>query len=299
MTSKKLGAAKFSIAANVFLITLKMVVALYTGSLGILAEAAHSFFDLLASILAYAGIRKAEEPADESHHYGHEKFENISSFVQTVLIAVTSLVILYEAYNKLTGGTHEIVGGPIGIGAMLVALVVDYAISKYLHRTADESGSPALEADAYHFTTDILSTLAVIAGLLFAAFGFPVADIAAAVIVALVMLQLSAKLGWKAFLVMTDKSPDPELMERVVRIITSNPKVKGYHSLRGRLAGNLALIDVCIHLPPNLPLEEAHGIAEELEEQVKERVPFVKEVVIHVEPSTAHDERAALRRVFG
>jgi len=299
VASEKLGAALFSIGANVFLIALKLTVAAYTGSLGILAEAAHSFFDLLASILAYVGIKKAEEPPDETHHYGHEKFENVSSLLQTALIAITSLVIIYEAYNKLTSGIHAINEGAIGMAAMLIAIAIDYAVSRKLHATADQHGSPALEADAYHFTTDILSTLAVIAGLAFAAFGYPIADVVAAVVVALVMLQLSYKLGMKAILVIMDRSPDLETMERVARIITSHPKVKGYHSLRGRMAGNMALIDVAIHLPSHMKLDDAHAIAEELEERIKAEVPFVKEVVVHVEPTSAHDEKEAIGKVFG
>jgi len=296
--SKKLSAAKFSIIANLFLIALKLSVALYTGSLGILAEFAHSFFDLIASLLAYAGIRKADEPPDETHHYGHEKFENVSSLLQTILIAVTSLVIIYEAYSKLASGIHVVNEGMVGLAAMLIAIAVDYAVSRKLHATADEQGSPALEADAYHFTTDILSTLAVIAGLAFAAAGYPIADVIAAVIVALVMLQLSIKLGMKAFLVIMDRSPNVETMERIVRIISSHPKVKGYHSLRGRVAGTAIFIDVSIHLAPHMSLKEAHAIAEEIEDEIRGSVPFVKEVVVHVEPTSAHDEEHGIQKVF-
>jgi cation diffusion facilitator family transporter len=299
MAEQKLRAAKFSIGANTFLIAIKLGVALYTGSLGVLAEFAHSFFDLLASLFAYIGIKKADEPADETHHYGHERFENVSSLIQTILIAITSLAILWEAYGKWSGGGHEVVGGWVGMLAMFIALGVDYAVAKYLHKTADEHGSPALEADAYHFTTDIWSTLAVIVGLAFAAVGFQIADIAAAVVVALIMLQLSARLGMKAFLVMTDKSPDAETMERVAKIISSHPKVKGYHTLRGRMAGSLALIDVSIHLPSNMSLREAHRIAEELEERVEKGVPFVKEMIVHAEPTSPHDEERAKRKASG
>lgn len=299
MNADKLSAAKVSIFANLALIVLKLSVAAYTGSLGILAEFAHSFFDFLASLLAYVGIRKAEAPADETHHYGHEKFENISSLLQTILIAVTSLAILWEASKKLSAGAHEVTAGWLGLAAMLIALGADYAVSRYLHRIAEKSGSPALEADAYHFTTDIWSTLAVIAGLLFASLGFHIADIIAGVVVAFVMLYLSFKLGKKSFLVMTDKAPDPEAMERVVQILSSNPRIRGYHSLRGRVAGSMLFFDVSVHLPPRTPLEEAHSIAAEIEEKIKEKVPFTREVVVHIEPTSAHDEEEAIEKVFG
>lgn len=159
--SKKLRAASFSIIVNAFLISMKAVVALITGSLAILAELAHSFFDIIASIFAYVGIKKAIEPADGSHLYGHEKFENLSSFAQTILIVVTSVLIVYEAINRIIV-PKKLEATEIGLVVMLVIIGIDYFLSRYLHKSSKQYGSSALEADAYHFTTDLWGALAVI-----------------------------------------------------------------------------------------------------------------------------------------
>jgi len=297
-TPEKLGAAKWSIAVNIFATAMKLSVALYTGSLGILAEVIHSGFDLVASLFAYWGIRKAGEPADDEHHYGHERFENLSSLAQSVLIALTSFWILYEAYRKLTGEEHAVKESLAGIAVMLVSLVLATKVSDYLHKKSRETGSPALEADAYHFTTDVMSTLAVILGLGATALGFPVADVLAAVAVALIMLYLSFRLGKKAVLVLLDEAPDDLTMEKVVGVLAEFPKIRGYHSLRGRVSGHKAIIDVSVHVAPYLTIEEAHAVAEELEMKIVDDVPDVKEVEVHVEPETPHDTGRAVRTVF-
>ncbi|MFH1127209.1 MAG: cation diffusion facilitator family transporter [archaeon] len=282
--TKKAHAAQWSIAANIFLLALKLLAGLYTGSLGIIAEFIHSFFDLIASILAYLGIKKASQPADETHHYGHERFENISSLLQSLLITLTSIIIIYEAYGKLTDSTHVVKESFIGIAVMAVTLIIDIRISRYLHGKSTETGSPALEADAYHFTTDILSTVAVIIGLAATALGYPIADVLSAIFVALIMLYISLNLGKKATFVMLDRAPDRKTIEKIDAIIKASRKVKSHHSLRARTAGNKLFVDVSVHLCDSLTLEEAHRISDGLEKKIIRECPEVKEIVIHMEP---------------
>lgn len=234
--------------------------------------------------MAYLGIKKASEPADRTHHYGHERFENISSLFQSVLITVTSLLIIYEAYGKLLESNHVVNESFIGITVMLIALIADIKIASYMHRKSAETGSPALEADAYHFTTDILSTTAVIIGLVATEAGYPIADILSAIFVALVMLYISAKLGKKAISVMIDQAPDEETINKIKSIISKCPKVKRYHSLRARVAGCKLFLDVSVHLDDNISLEKAHKISDGLEKKIITQFPDVKEVVIHTEP---------------
>ncbi len=295
---EKLVAASWSIKRNLFVMAIKLAAGIYTGSLGIIAEFVHTFFDLIASLLAYFGIKKAIEPADKTHLYGHERFENFSSLAQSLLITVTSLLIFYEAYGKLTGGQHLVKESIIGIIVMVITLVIDIKSSQYLHRKARETGSPALEADAYHFTTDIFSTGAVILGLAATAVGYSIADIIGAVIVAFIMLFLSFKLGKKAIFVMLDQAPDDKTVERIASVISTYPDVTGYHALRARLAGRWIYVDVSVHLKKDVSLEQAHAIAEDLEQLIIKQCPDVKEVVVHTEPEGMHDESTALKRIF-
>lgn len=177
----------------------------------------------------------------------------------------------------------------LGIAVMGITLVLDIIIARYLHKKSDETGSPALEADAYHFTTDILSTIAVMVGLAAASFGYPIADVMSAIFVALIMLYISMRLGKDAVFVMLDCAPDGKLIEKVSGIILKYPKVDGYHSLRARTAGNKAFVDVCVHLDESLSLDAAHKIANELEKKILAECPNVKEIVIHIEPKISHD----------
>lgn len=300
MEEERLGAAKWSVIVNIFVIMLKLGVAVYTGSLGILAEFVHTFFDLSASVLAYLGIKKATEPADETHHYGHERFENISSLAQAVLIAITSLFILYEAYNRLAGAEHVVKESVIGIAVMGLTLAIDIKIAHFLHKKSARTGSPALEADAYHFSTDVLSTLAVIIGLGATAIGYPIADVLSAVVVSLIMLYVSFELAKKAVLVMLDKAPNNQAIERIALVISRYPGITGYHSLRARMAGNRVFVDVSIHLKSKISLEAAHEIAENLESRIIEECPYVKEVITHIEPEGPHDSliAASMKRIF-
>lgn len=279
----KLGAAGVSVMVNTGLLLSKLVVAFITGSIGLYAESVHSLFDLLASALAYLGIRKAEEPSDRTHHFGHEKFENLSSALQALLITGTSFVVIYEAYKKLAD--PAVVNEPLlGIALMLVSIPVTYYTSRYLARIAAREGSSALEADSAHFTTDVLSSVSVLAGLVLVKLGYRIGDPLAAVAVALIMLYISIALLYRSFMVFMDFSPDRETMARIKGVLVAEKRITRFHKLRARIAGSRILVDVHIHLPHGTPIEIAHAISHEIETQILREVPAVKEVSIHIEP---------------
>lgn len=286
---KKLKAASFSIGVNVFLISMKLVVAFMTGSLAILAELAHSIFDMVASVFAYFGIKKANEPDDSTHHFGHEKFENLSALAQTFLIVITSIVIIYEAIDRIMH-PKPIEATEIGLIAMVVTMVIAYFFSKYLHKSSEEYGSHALESDAYHFTTDLWGAIAVIIGLGFVLMGFQIADSIAAIVVALLMLWISYTLGKKSINVLMDKSPSNSVMEKICSIITSTPGVTHFHKLRARHAGSKLLVELHIQVSSNISVLEGHDIAHNVKDNIIKEFPDVKEVTIHVEPDVLLSE---------
>jgi len=269
---------------NAFLIIMKAVVAIITGSIAILAELAHSLFDMLASIFAYVGIKKAEEPADKTHLYGHEKFENLSSFAQTILIVVTSMLIIYEALNRI-GVPKKLEATELGLIVMFITIVIDYFLSRYLHGKSKEYGSTALEADAYHFTTDLWGALSVIIGLGFVFLGFQIFDAIAAMVVAIIMLWISYGLGKRSINVLMDGSPSYEVIERISRIIASTHGVFGFHNLKARYAGKKIFLDFNIHVAPKITARKAHEIAHKVEKRLIKEIPNIKQVTIHIEPS--------------
>ncbi len=284
--AKKLRAAAFSILVNVLLLTLKLVVGIFTGSLGILAEVAHSLLDLVASGFAYLGVRGGSIPPDEEHPYGHEKYENFSSLIQTVLLGVTCIWIFYEAGLRLLTGSSFELGSTLyyAIAVMTIAVVADLSISRYLFRNARAFGSSALEADAYHFSTGMYSSVAVLVGLIAATFGYILIDPLAAIVVAVIMLITSLRLFRRTTRVLLDGAPPKEMTAQIAEVVRNDPHVTGYHDLRARQAGSSLFVDVSIHVKPDLSLEDGHAIVHELESAIKLQVPNVKETVIHIEP---------------
>jgi cation diffusion facilitator family transporter len=281
--AKKLGAAFLSIFVNVALLVSKIIVATITGSIGLYAESAHSLFDLVASVFAYLGIKKAEEPSDQTHHFGHEKFENLSSLLQALLITGTSFIIIFEAYQKFSTPS-EVAFSEAGIVLMLISIPVTLYTSKYLGEVAKKEGSSALEADSAHFTTDVISSVSVLLGLILVKFGYGFGDPLAAAIVGVIMLYISLELLFRAFKVFMDFSPDKETMDKMKGILIQEKRIVRFHKLRARIAGSMILVDVHIHVHRGTPIEVAHQISHEVESRIIREVPQVKEVSIHIEP---------------
>jgi len=280
----KLGAAKLSMAVNISLLATKIAAAFVTNSIGLYAESVHSLFDLVASVLAYLGVRKAEEPSDKNHHYGHEKFETLSSLLQALLITGTAFVILFEAWQRLSSPS-EVGMSEVGIALMLISIPVAYLTSKRLSDVAkQEGGSQALEADSAHFTTDIISSAAVFLGLVLVRMGFSFGDPLAAFVVALVMLYISFELLKGSFVVFMDFSPDQPTMNLIEGVLITESRITRFHKLRARYAGSKILVDVHIHVPHHTGIKQAHAIAHDLKEKIIRAVPEVKEVNIHIEP---------------
>ncbi len=283
---EKLTAALVSVGANVVLIALKLVVGVLTGSLAILAEAAHSFLDLAASISAYLGLRFAARPADESHPFGHQRFENLSGLAQILLLLATTALILSEAVGRIASPPAVVVQW-YSFAVIGFSLAADVAMTTYLSRAARRTGgSPALSADALHFANDIVAAVAVLIGLAFAAVGVRVADPVAAVLVALIMAGVAVRSGARTANVLADRSPAPETMERVRALIAAHPDVRSVHSVRARLMGSSVFLDACVGLEADLSLIDAHRISHEIADEVLAGAPEVADVLVHPEPVT-------------
>src|SRR5271170_6426950 len=138
---EKRGAALLSICSAVLLVTLKSFLVLRTGSLGVLSEALHSGLDLLTAAITFLSVRVSDEPADERHPYGHGKFENFSAFVETALLLLTALYIIYEAFNRLFFHSVHIEPSITAILVLLVALAIDLTRSRALNRVAKKYSS--------------------------------------------------------------------------------------------------------------------------------------------------------------
>ena len=284
-SQEKLTAALVSVGANLVLIVLKLAVGLLTGSLAILSEAAHSFLDLAASLSAYAGLRFAVRPADDTHPFGHQRFENVSGLGQILLLLATTAFILFEAGGRIAAPQPVVVGW-YSFAVIGFSLAADLAMTRYLSNAARRAGgSPALAADALHFSNDLLAGVAVLVGLAFAAGGIALADPVAAIIVAIIMAGVALRSGARTVNVLADRSPDPATMERVRALIAAHPDVRSVNIVRARLMGSSVFLDACVGLRADLSLVEAHRITHEIADEVLAGAPEVADVLIHPEPS--------------
>jgi cation diffusion facilitator family transporter len=284
---RKTSAARLSIVSNALLIVLKLVAGAITGSIAIITEAVHSSIDLMASIVAYFSIRKAEEPADESHPYGHEKVENLAAALEGVLILVGAGIIVFESSRRLADPPPvESLG--FGIAAIGVSFVVNAAVSTFLYKRARQTHSPALEGDAAHLRTDAATSLAVLAGLaLVAITDMEALDPIVALAVAAAIVWAGIRLISRSSRVLVDEAlPEDELAAVADAVDSSGyPEVAGFHKLRARRAGSRRYIDLHVQFRPGTTLERAHMLSHELQAEIRRRVHRA-DVLIHLEPET-------------
>jgi cation diffusion facilitator family transporter len=285
LTGSKSRAAALSIASNSGLILLKVVAGTITGSVALLTEAMHSAIDLIASIVAFISVRKADEPADAEHPYGHEKIENLAAMIEGILILVGSGVIAFEAIRHLAVGSDVSHLG-FGIAVVAVSIVVNFVVSGRLHQRAEETQSAALEADATHLRTDMATSLGVLVGLtLVSITGADWLDPAVALLLAAAIVREGFKILNRSSRVLVDEAlPLDELDAISAEIRAFGPQgVAGFHKLRARRAGARRYVDLHVQFVAGTTLEQAHETAHRLQDAIATRIPGA-DVLIHLEP---------------
>ena len=290
-TREKNRAALTSVLAAVLLTSLKLAVGLLTGSLGILAEAAHSGLDLAAALMTFFAVRIAGKPPDAHHTYGHGKVENLSALFETLLLLATCVWIIYEAIQRLFFKAVEVEASVWGFVVMAISITVDVNRSRMLSRAARKHRSQALEADALHFATDVWSSSVVILGLggvwlaehLGPRWAFLIhTDAIAALVVATIVVGVSFQLGRRAVMALIDTAPRG-LQERVQQVAEGVPGVEAVTHIRMREVGPVVFLDLTATVDRSKSLEEAHRIAAQVEDEVRAAVPG-SDVVVHIDP---------------
>ncbi len=284
MFSTKSGAAKLSLVVVVGLIALKVVVAVMTGSISILAQAADSFLDLFAVSITVFSIRIAAKPADEKHPCGHGKSENIAAIVQALLIFTASGLIIYSAVRRIIIGT-TIGLTQAGIGVMLVSIIASILLSRHLFKVSRTVDSIALQAVAHNIAADVYSAVAVLIGLIAIQFtGLNILDPIIALLVALFILKVAYDVVKKSFGGLVDiRLPVVEEDEIKSCIMEHYSRLVSFHKLRTRKAGSQRFIDLHLIMPRNASVEEAHLMCDHLEQDLENRLQNTS-VTIHVEP---------------
>jgi cation diffusion facilitator family transporter len=295
MQDIKQRVALSSIMASGGLTLAKGVVGLATGSLAILSEAAHSLLDLVATVMTYFAVRISGKPADEEHHYGHGKVESVTALAETALLFLLSGMVIWEALHRLLGGQPHAVEATVWAFAVIaVSIVVDFFRARLLYRVASDTSSEALEADALHFGSDMWSSIAVLIGLVAVALGYPWADSAAAVIVAVFICVAGWRLGRRTVGTLTDTAP-PGAADTVRAAAEGIAGVVAVERVRVRPAGDILFVDLLLAVSRTLPLDRVTAIKQRVEEAVRTRFPKA-ETTVNTEPR-ALDNETIMERV--
>src|SRR6202163_1405880 len=291
---EKKRAALLSVGSALLLVSLKTFLVLRTGSLGVLSEALHSGLDLIAAIITFLSVRVSDEPADERHPYGHGKFENFSAFVETGLLLLTALYIIYEAFDRLFFHSVHIQPSITAIVILFFALGIDLTRSRALANVAKKFSSEALEADALHFSTDVWSTAVVIVGvgLVWAGetWNMPYliyADALAGLAVAAVILWVGSQLGRRTIDALLDAAPEG-LQQEIARAVARMEGVLDADRVRVPRAGSRLCVDATVSVARPPSLEQVHALSDAIEKRIGEIVPA--DVMVHAEPRAPQGE---------
>lgn len=277
--NSKVKAAAVSIFSNTFLIAIKVVVGLISGSVSIISEALHSGTDLIASFIAFFSVKVSDKPPDKDHPFGHGKFENVSGVVEALLIFGAAGWIIYESIKSFYH-PKPLENLEWAVFVMGVSSVTNFFVSRYLYRVARKSQSIALEADALHLKADVLTSAGILVGLVIIIItGYTFLDPIIAILVALYILYESYILLRNAFNPLIDTAMPPADMKMIEGVLS----LYKYHNFRSRQSGRYKFVDFHLELPGSLSLAQVHEICDRIEKEIESKLEST-EVTIHVEP---------------
>lgn len=293
MSSRKLTAARASVGYNVALTAVKAIVAVSSGSVSVLMEALHSAGDIVASVLAFFGVRVGEAPPDEDHPYGHGKAESLAGLAEGLLLLLAAGYVGYEAISRLLSPEPIVTG--LALWVIGGTAILNVLMGRYVGGVARETGSEALLADAAHIWADLITSLGVLVALVLVHLtGNPIFDPLIALTLSIWILVSAGRILWNVGRTLMDSSLPTAEVDAIVAILRDHPEVKDFHRLRTRKSGSERQIDGHILLRDELSLVEAHRITEEVEDRMRELFPEVS-ATLHMEPfqeEKRHQERA-------
>lgn len=276
-----------SVVTATILIAAKLAAYLLTNSVSVLASLVDSLMDAGASLINLMAVHYALAPPDREHRYGHGKAESIAGLAQATFIAGSGLFLIVEAVDRLIHPKPLAAVG-VGLGVIIFAIVATAILMAIQHYVIKRTRSSAIRADALHYKTDLLTNAAIIAALLLSELGWLGIDPVFALAIAAYILYNSWGIGAEAFHDLLDHELPQEKREQIIQIVQDNPKVYGLHDLRTRLSGRTEFIQMHLELDDNIPLIEAHAIADDVEEKIKQAIPTA-DVVIHQDPISSVD----------
>ncbi len=275
-----------SIVSNVFLTIIKFIAGFISHSGAMISDAIHSLSDVLSTFVVIIGVKLSNKKADKEHPYGHERLECVASIILAVMLALTGVGIGANGIGNIIKGKYIIlVSGTLALVIAVVSILVKEAMYWYTRNTAKKINSGALLADAWHHRSDALSSVGSFIGILGAKLGFPVLDSIASVIICLFVIKVAYDIFKDAVDKMVDKSCDEDTIKKIEDIIYENKEVVKIDDLKTRQFGNRYYIDVEISVDKNMSVLNAHDVAQNVHDDIENRLPSTKHCMVHVNPN--------------
>ncbi|WP_407391428.1 cation diffusion facilitator family transporter [Methanobrevibacter sp.] len=278
-------AATVAIVSNCFLTVLNITVGLMSGSYALVSEGAHTLSDVATSVIAYAGFKIGQKPADDEHPLGHGRAEAISGLIIVLFLTMVAYEIMSGAIDKLL---HPSLITTPDIYAALMAIFgifTNYAISEYIINIGREIKSPAIVADGKHQKTDIFSSIAVLVGVVVSNMGYPILDPIIGLIIGILILKTAYEISKENINNIMGKVPDEKFINKIINIANkSSPYVQNAHNVKVDYLGSYATVTLHIEMDGNLTLDESHKIVHIVQNNIIEKVPEVKYVIVHACP---------------
>jgi ferrous-iron efflux pump FieF len=273
-----------SVTTAVFLIAGKLVAALCTGSISVLASLADSIMDVAASLINLLAIHYSLQPPDTDYRFGHGKAEHLAGLAQAAFIAGSAVFLILQAIDRLLY-PQPLNGTIVGIGVLLCSIILTSALLFFQHYVVRCTKSSAIKADSIHYATDVLTNSATIMALCLTKLGWPAMDPIFAIIIALYILYSAGYISYNSTQLLMDHELPPEVHIRIEEVAYANPQVRGVHAVRTRRSGQTYFVQLHLMLDDRLPLVEAHSVADAVETAIKEHFPNA-DVLIHQDPTS-------------
>ena len=273
-----------AVIGNAFLTVFNIMVGLMSGSYALVSEGAHTISDLITSIIAYAGFKIANKPADAEHPYGHGRAEAVAGLVIVVFLAIIAYEIITGALYRLFLGGGSTIPEPISVIMAIIGVFVNFGMSQYIINLGQRANSPAIVADGKHQRVDIFSSLTILFGILVSQYGYPQLDPIIALLIALLIGKTAFDIGRENINAIMGKVPSQELVDDIERVSNSVDKVCGTHNIRVNYLGSYATVTLHIDLPGDMTVEESHKIAHLVQDKIVEEVGVVRGVTVHACP---------------
>lgn len=273
-----------SVIANGTLSIIKTTVGFMSGSTALIADGIHSIADLVSDVFAYIMLKVSHGAPDETHPYGHGKFETFGTLILSVSLLLTGVWIAYEAITKYIEQETTLTLGELGLAAALLSILTNEGLYRYCKKLGKLVKSPIIIANAWHHRTDSLSSIAALIGIAFTMAGFPIADSIAALIVTALLIKMSYKIGRQSFDELVDAAIEEDTQEALLIAVKDIPGVVGCHELRARKLGGRIFVDVHVDVPARISVSEGHALAESVEKTLLKAVEEVDDVVTHIDP---------------